>query len=434
MEICINKMTKPKKGNQKNNQTIHINNQNQNNLPNQQQSQSKNQSSINGHQNPPNNQNQNLMPNVNQKYIPNQHQNYILNQPQVLIQNKNQNIISNLPQNLLDDSTQSIFQIQHQNLISIRPQNLLNNQAQDIIQNQPLNINLNQAHNICPPKSAIPQNNNNKNSTKNQPIEQSNNKPNKQNQKNKEDKSKKHSDFHNHINCKNHNQYNNFIEDVNMIEENFNQKDNNTLLQEKVLIDKQLLKLKIAEEYTNDMLGRALSKIEHYSSRYGKQNIDNKLFNYYNRFDNGFNKEKDNLIKSLINALDTLQEYYEEDNENKKFPSNFKQKDIIEYIKYLKDNCKDDDTNKKYFDAFINIIKGQKVNFGNFINTQNAKVDPNILVSSGISSMKFVRRQEKEWKEKAKEIGDYPVLLKVGMDWNINKHIPDDMKYDDECS
>ena len=69
MEICINKMTKPKKGNQKDNQTIHINNQNQNNLPNQQQSQSKNQSSINGHQNPPNNQNQNLMPNVNQKYI-----------------------------------------------------------------------------------------------------------------------------------------------------------------------------------------------------------------------------------------------------------------------------------------------------------------------------------------------------------------------------
>ena len=40
------------------------------------------------------------------------------------------------------------------------------------------------------------------------------------------------------------------------------------------MIDKQLMKLKVAEEYTNDMLGRALSKAEFYSSRYGKKSLD----------------------------------------------------------------------------------------------------------------------------------------------------------------
>jgi len=220
------------------------------------------------------------------------------------------------------------------------------------------------------------------------------------------------------------------VEDVNMMEEEkMNGVENNGLLQEKILVDKQLLKMKVAQEYTNDMLGRALSKVEHYSSRFGKQNIDKKKFNYYNRFDNGFNKEKDNLIKSLINALDTLQDYYEEDGKNKIFPENFKQGNIIIYIKNLRDNCFENDPNRKYFNDFIKIISGKKVNFANLFNTQNAVVDPNILITSGISTMKYVERQEKQWKEKAEKEGDYPITLNVGMDWDNNKNIPDSLKY-----
>ena len=221
-----------------------------------------------------------------------------------------------------------------------------------------------------------------------------------------------------------------YIEDVNMIEEEkLNNMENNGLLQKKILVDKQLMKMKVAQEYTNDMLGRALSKAEHYSSRFGKQNLDNKKFNYYNRFDNGFNKEKENLIKSLINALDTLQDYYEEDGKNKRFPENFNKEKIIKYIEELRDNCFENDPNKKYFDDFIKIISGKKVNFANLFNTQNAVVDPNILITSGISTMKFVERQEKEWKEKAEKNGDYPIMLKVGMDWDNNKNIPDSLKF-----
>jgi len=44
--------------------------------------------------------------------------------------------------------------------------------------------------------------------------------------------------------------------------------------------------MKVDQEYTNDMLGRALSKVEHYSSKYGKQNIDNKKFNHFSMYIN----------------------------------------------------------------------------------------------------------------------------------------------------
>ena len=133
----------------------------------------------------------------------------------------------------------------------------------------------------------------------------------------------------------------------------------------------------------------------------------------------------------MINALDTLQDYYEEDGKNKIFPENFNQGNIIKYIENLRDNCFENDPNRKYFNDFIKIISGKKVNFANLFNTQNAKVDPNILITSGISSMKYVERQEKQWKEKAEKEGDYPIMLNVGMDWDNNKNIPDSLKYAD---
>ena len=290
------------------------------------------------------------------------------------------------------------IQSQPQNMYLNQQQNLQNNQFPYSLKNNPQIIN----------QTDIRTTNFNKNNTQNHPI------------------------IHNNCNCGcNHNQITNYNDDINMLEENQNNLEKKELIQGQILIDKQLMKLKVAEEYTNDMLGRALSKAEFYSSRYGKKSLDNKMFNYYNRFDNGFNKEKENLIKSFINALDTLQDYYEEDGKNKRFPANFKKEQIIRYIKYLRDNCNDNDINKKYFDDFIKIINGKKVNFTNFVNSQNAVVDPKILITSGISSMKFVERQEKEWKENFKKNGDYPVELKFGINWENNKNIPESLKYID---
>ena len=200
------------------------------------------------------------------------------------------------------------------------------------------------------------------------------------------------------------------------------------------LVDKQLLKLKLDQEYSADMLGRALSKAEYLSSRFGENKTFDKIFNYYNRFDNGITKDKTKLMKSFINAIDTLQDYYEMDGKERKFPSNFKQSKIIEYVEILRNNVKKEELLViKLFNDFIHILKGdKKINFDDYFNYKEAFVNPNVLVTSGIDTMKLAAKQEDEWKKKVEEKGNYDVELKTGGDWTDNPHIPDNMKIVDK--
>jgi len=192
------------------------------------------------------------------------------------------------------------------------------------------------------------------------------------------------------------------------------QKPKSKQKQNQCTIDKHLIKQKISEEYTNDMLGRALSKAENFAKRFGKQAIQSH-FNYYNRFDNGFIKDKNSLRKSLINALDTLQDYYEMDGKEKKFPYNFEQKSIINYISNLGNNCLPED--QEIFVDFITIIKGDDhIDFDHNFN-KNCKVDPNVLCDNGIQTMKSAARQEKKWKKRVLEQGNYNCELQINKDW-----------------
>ena len=200
--------------------------------------------------------------------------------------------------------------------------------------------------------------------------------------------------------------------------------------QQQSLVSKDLVKQKISQEYTTDMLGKALSSAEHFTNRFGKKtNLLKMQFNYYNLFDSGLTKDKENLKKSLMVFLDTLQFYYETDSK-KDFPINYEKKDIIMYLNFLKSNC--DEKDQDIFDAFICIINGGHVDFSTYFN-KKAKVDPNVLVTNGVSSMKFASRQEKEWKKKVMERGDYPIELKMGMDWNSNNNIPKSMNNQNNC-
>ena len=193
--------------------------------------------------------------------------------------------------------------------------------------------------------------------------------------------------------------------------------NNNKFQVSQMQINKQLIAQKISEEYTNDMLGRALSKAENFANRFGKQAIQS-YFNYYNRFDNGFVKDKNSLRKSLINALDTLQDYYEMDGKKKKFPINFDQKSIINYISNLGNNCLPED--QEIFEDFITIIKGDEhIDFDYNFN-KNCKVDPNVLCDNGIQTMKSAARQEKIWKQRVLEQGNYNCELQINKDWKNN--------------
>ena len=187
------------------------------------------------------------------------------------------------------------------------------------------------------------------------------------------------------------------------------------------LANKQLVKQKISQEYTADVLGKALTYAEHYSSRFGKCPLTNFQFNYYNIYDSGINKDKESLKKGLISLLNVIQSYYEFD--GKCFPSGIKISEVKGYLTQLKFNCKEED--QKIFDAFISILDGKQFDFSSFFNTQNAHVDPNMLTTKGIKVMKGALKQEKKWEKKALEEGDYDVGLQIGKDWKENKNVPD---------
>ena len=189
-----------------------------------------------------------------------------------------------------------------------------------------------------------------------------------------------------------------------------------------ILANKQLVKQKISQEYTADVLGKALTYAEHYSSRFGKCPLTNFQFNYYNIYDSGINKDKESLKKGLISLLNVIQGYYELD--GKCLPSGIKISEVKNYLTQLKLNCKDLE-DQKIFDAFILILDGKQFDFSSFFNTQNAHVDPNMLTSKGIKVMKGALKQEKKWEKKALEEGDYDVGLQIGKDWKENKNVPD---------
>lgn len=60
------------------------------------------------------------------------------------------------------------------------------------------------------------------------------------------------------------------------------------------------------------MLVREISKGENFSNRFWVNENQQNLFDYYNRFYNGFIKNKETL-KSIINSLNSLKGYYEKD-------------------------------------------------------------------------------------------------------------------------
>ena len=221
------------------------------------------------------------------------------------------------------------------------------------------------------------------------------------------------------------NQFKN-VDDMEIEKEAYESYPSHSQNQKLMQVDKQLIKQKISEEYTNDMLGRALSKAENFVLRFGKGNktMNNNKFEYYNRFDNGLTKDKAQLLKSLINALDTLQDYYEMDGDKKRFPKNLNKNQIIAYIMNLKNNCHKED--QGIFEDFITIIKGGHIDFESNFNL-NCKVNPNILASSGVSSIKFANKQEKIWKEKAMQYGDYPCELVTNKNWELNNNMPNSL-------
>ena len=99
------------------------------------------------------------------------------------------------------------------------------------------------------------------------------------------------------------------------------------------------------------------------------------------------------------------------DGDEKKFPSNFTEDDICEFIQYLGNNCLPED--QEIFKDFITIIKGEHhIDFDYNFN-KNCKVDPSVLCDNGIQTMKSAARQ-------VLEQGNYNCELQINKDWKNN--------------
>lgn len=120
-------------------------------------------------------------------------------------------------------------------------------------------------------------------------------------------------------------------------------------------------------------------------------------FNYYNLYDSGDTKNKEDLKKAIITFLDILQDYYEMD--GKCFPSGININYIQTYLLSLKSNCPNLE-DQKIFDMFIWVINGKRFDFSEFFNTQNASINPKILTTKGISVLKSAEGKKKIRKKK----------------------------------
>jgi hypothetical protein len=199
-------------------------------------------------------------------------------------------------------------------------------------------------------------------------------------------------------------------------------------------IHKQSVEQKISQEYSADIMGKALSSAEHYSSRFGNKKIKNMKYNYYNLFDSGIKKDKEELKKSIITFLDILQDYYQMDGNS--FPSGIKINEVKVDLNRFKNNF-DNKEDQQIYDYFIAILNGQRIDFQEFFNPKNAFIDPNKLANNGIKSLKSAGRQEKNWEKNVLEKGNYDVGLIIGKNWTDNPHFdnfrnPNNQKDDED--
>ena len=113
-------------------------------------------------------------------------------------------------------------------------------------------------------------------------------------------------------------------------------------MRQQSMLNQQMVEQKIDSEYNIDFLGRALSKAEIYAIRFGNQyKIQNfhPLFGFYNRFNSGYDTNKEELFKSLVNAVKNVDYGFKDSKASFGeilFPNNMSKEEIIQYIQQLK--------------------------------------------------------------------------------------------------
>lgn len=208
----------------------------------------------------------------------------------------------------------------------------------------------------------------------------------------------------------------------------YSQIPNQYILQQNIQLNKQKVEQKLDSEYNTYALGRALSKAEFYAFRFSNEKAKEKmikpLFNYYNQFDNGNNFEKEELFKSLVNAVKFVSYGFEETEYKYKeimLPDNMKKEDIIIYIGKLKTFLTDPKETRIY-DALIKVLERLELDFSDYqdLYSKNPKIDAKRMMESFPDINKVFEAKEKKWKTRIENDPGYKPKFELEKNYDEN--------------
>lgn len=198
------------------------------------------------------------------------------------------------------------------------------------------------------------------------------------------------------------------------------------------MVNKQKMEQKIDLEYNIDFMGRALSKAEIYAFRFGDQNKVKHLhpmFGYYNRFNSGYEKNQNELFKSLINAVKFVDYGFEETEEKFGeilFPNNMSKDEVIGYIKNLS-SCLNSPQEQRIYGDLVNVLEGVKLDYNKYVNLydKNAKMDQKKMMEAYPHMNKAFGRKEKRWKENFENDPEYKPEFKLDKEFEDDEDFYD---------
>ena len=202
--------------------------------------------------------------------------------------------------------------------------------------------------------------------------------------------------------------------------------------QQQFMLDKQKVEQQIDLEYNIDFMGRALSKAEIYAFRFGNQNkIKNfqPLFGFYNRFNSGYETNKEQLFKALINAVKFVDYGFKETKAKYGeilFPNNMSKDEVIQYIQQLS-SCLNNIQEKAIYNDLIRLINDAPTNFNKYNNLYDneARMNPKKMLDSYPFVNKAIERREINWKDNIEKNPNYQPGFQFGKNFDNDKDFED---------